>query len=466
MCNLKNKQFNEMIKKFNNYFFIGIAGAGMSAIAQYLKGIGKNVSGSDRQFSGTEKMKIQKQLENEGIKCFPQDTSGLNKNIEIVIISTAVEPTVPEYKKAIELNIPVVMRSDLLAEICKTKKTIAVSGTSGKSTVTALIYHILEKNGTKPSMITGAGLSNLQEKGKIGNAVANSGEYLVIEADESDGSLVKYKPETGLILNIEKDHKELDELNKIFAKFVSNVKNILIVNADNRGSKKFSRNKKNDFGYSEKIGICGHDFVQNNFKISFKINNIPFESNLIGKHNMENILASVSAAFSVGISLEKSAEAVKTYKGIYRRHQIIGTKNGITLIDDYAHNPAKLSASIKSCTPKKNKLFVWFQPHGFAPVRFLRNEFVKEITEALREKDEIYMSEIYYAGGSVTKNISSADLINDIKKTGKNAFYIKNRNDFPKAIKSKMQKGDVVLLTGARDLSLSNFAYEVFEMLF
>ncbi len=357
------------------------------------------------------------------------------------------------------------MRSDLLTAISQTKKTIAISGTSGKSTVTALIYHILEKNGMKPSIITGAGLIALREKGKIGNAVANSGEYLIIEADESDGSLVKYKPEIGLILNIEKDHKELSELDKIFAKFASNVKNTLIVNHSNIRSKKFYKNKKNDFGSSKQLGFYGHDFSQNNFKITFKINNIQFESQQIGQHNMENILAATATAAAIGISIEKTAEAVKTYKGIYRRHQIVGRKNDIILIDDYAHNPAKLSASIKSCQPCSEKLYVLFQPHGFAPLRFLRNEFVKEISVAMRENDEIYMSDVYYAGGTTTKNISSSDLINDIKKTGKKAFYIKDRNDFPTKIKSKLKKGDIVLITGARDISLSSFAKKVFENL-
>ena len=156
------------ISNYNNFFFIGVAGTGMSAIAQYLTGIGKNVSGSDRQFSTFPKIETQQQLEAKNIKCFPQDTSEINSNIEVVVVSTAIEPNVPEYQKALNLGLKIVMRSDLLAAISRTKFTVAVSGTSGKSTVTAMIYHILNQCKTNPSVISGAGLVCLQENGEIG----------------------------------------------------------------------------------------------------------------------------------------------------------------------------------------------------------------------------------------------------------------------------------------------------------
>lgn len=452
------------ISKIQNYFFIGIAGNGMSAIAQYLSGIGKNVSGSDRQFSKNKKILRQKQLEVEKIKCFPQDTSGINSDIELVVVSTAIEPTVPEYKKALELDIPVAMRSDLLAAISKTKKTIAVAGTSGKSTVAAMIFHIMNKNGYNPSLITGAGLVSIQEKGKIGNAVTGKGDYLIIEADESDGSLVKYKPEIGIILNIDKDHKEIDELEDIFRIFATNSKR-LIVNSEQDRTNKLSKQTESNFGYKN-CGFILSNFKKNNFDIQFYINSIQFKINQLGKHNAENAAAAVAACSLAGISVEDSAKALKTYKGIYRRHQIIAQKNGITIIDDYAHNPAKLYASIKACQFEKGKLIVWFQPHGFKPTKFLRKEFVKEISEALRKDDEIWMSDIYYAGGTVSKDISSADIVKDIKEAGKKSYYIKDRKDFPKSAKNKLNSGDIILLTGARDPSLPKFANYVKNEIF
>jgi len=437
----------------------------MSAIAQYLADSGKDIYGSDRLFSPTEKSETQIQLENKSINCFPQDCSGITNNIDVVVVSTAIEPTVPEYKLALEMGIPIIMRSDLLAEISFTKNTIAISGTSGKSTVTAMTYHILNYLGLSPSLITGAGLISIQETGEIGNSVHGDGKLLVIEVDESDGSIVKYKPQTGVILNIEKDHKELIELDKLFDIFKNNTSDKIIINRNNERCIKFSQNIKNDFGLNKNCGFYGKDFTQNNFDIKFKVNNIDFILNQPGKHNMENALAAVAACSLNGISIKDAAKALKSYKGIYRRHQIIGKTNGVTIIDDYAHNPAKIAASIKACQLNTGKLYVWFQPHGYTPTRFLRNEFVKEISDALRKNDEIWMSEIYYAGGSAVKDISSEDLINDIKKLGKNAFFIERRNDFIKNISSKLNKGDVILLAGARDPSLAKFAKEVFEEL-
>lgn len=190
----------------SSYFFIGVAGVGMSAIAQYLVGRGVEVRGSDRQFGEflagkCEKPKVMAQLEECGVKCFAQNGSGVVAGLDAVVVSTAIEDTNPDLKRAKELSIPVMHRSEMLAKISKETRTIAVSGTSGKSTVTAMIYHILEYAGLQPSVMTGAGLVNLQAQGKIGNAVSGKGEWLVVEADESDGTLVRYEPEIGLILS-------------------------------------------------------------------------------------------------------------------------------------------------------------------------------------------------------------------------------------------------------------------------
>lgn len=200
------------INNFQNPFFIGVAGVGMSAIAQYLQGIGKNVSGSDRYFQPNEYNKTKSQLEAEGIQCFVQDGSGITEKTDLVVVSTAIEDSVFEVKKAKELGIPIIKRSELLSIIAKSKKTIAVAGTSGKSTTSAMLYQILYNAGLEPSIISGAGLTSIIKQGKIGNAAVGKGDWLIIEADESDGSVVQYQPEIGLLLNIDKDHQEIEEL--------------------------------------------------------------------------------------------------------------------------------------------------------------------------------------------------------------------------------------------------------------
>lgn len=454
------------INDFRNIFFIGIAGTGMSAIAQYLQGSGKNVSGSDRYFKADEFNEIKEKLEAEGIICFLQNGEGINEKTDLVVVSTAIEDTVFEVQKAKQLNIPILKRSEVLALIADSKKTIAVGGTSGKSTTSAMLFDILEYAGLNPGIISGAGLTSLIEKGKIGNAKVGSGEWLVIEADESDGSIVNYKPEIGLLLNIDKDHQEIDELIRLFTIFKNNSK-YFVVNQSNKLSSALSQNIANDFSVDEnsKAGFVTYSFNQKGFTIHFSIKNISFHINAIGLHNMENALAAITAASLAGVSLQQCANALANYKGIYRRHQLIGEKRGVILIDDYAHNPAKCAASIKACQPVADKVIAWFQPHGYGPTRFLKNDFVKEIAAALRPADEIWMSEIFYAGGTAVKDISSNDLINDLKALNCNAFFVENRTDFPASVKSHLSQNCVLLLMGARDPGLEEFSKYVWDNL-
>ncbi len=458
-----------MISSLDNYqniFFIGIAGSGMSALAQFLAGSGKTISGSDRFFVPRQPNETKDKLETEGIKCFLQDGSGITDTINLVIASAAVEETNVEIQKAKGLNIPILLRSELLTLISDTKRTIAVGGTSGKSTTTAMLFDILDRARLEPSIISGAGLVRLQRQGKIGNAHVGKGEWLVIEADESDGSIINYHPEVGLLLNIDKDHKEIDELKNIFHVFKEHTKGLFIVNASNELTAPFSQNKQQDFSSTNaEAGYKATDFVQTGFQIQFKINSVDFLMNAAGRHNMENALAATAVANQLGVDLKVCAEAIKNYEGIYRRNQVLGQKNGIWVIDDYAHNPAKVAAAIRSVQPLAKKIIAWFQPHGYGPTRFLRNDFVKEISQSLRPQDEIWMSEIFYAGGTTTKDISAGDLINDLKSIGSNAFFVENRKDLVGAIKPHCTDNCAILLMGARDPSLDEFAKKFFEEL-
>ncbi len=454
------------INDFQNVFFIGLAGVGMSAIAQYLKGIGKNVSGSDRYFLPETYNKTKTQLENEGINCFLQDGSGITKETDLVVVSTAIEDFVFEVQKAKELGIQIIKRSELLSIIAKSKKTIAVAGTSGKSTTSAMLFQILLDAGLEPSIISGAGLTSIIKQGKIGNAAVGKGEWLIIEADESDGSVVQYEPEIGLLLNIDKDHQEIEELIELFTIFKNNTKSLFVVNQSNTLAKTLSANAKNDFGFDNKnAGFSAENFQQNGFHLSFEVLNQKFEMNAIGRHSAENATAAIAVAHQIGVDLKVCAESLSKYEGIYRRHQILGQKKGIWVIDDYAHNPAKCAASIKACQPLAEKVVAWFQPHGYGPTRFLRQDFVEEISEALRPQDEIWMSEIFYAGGTAVKDISANDLIEDIKKKGKKAYFVEDRNNLLEVLNPELKEGTVLLLMGARDPSLEEFCKDVFEKL-
>ena len=491
-----------------NYFFIGIAGTGMSAIAQYLKAAGHVVAGSDRQFVSGEYNESRVALEAEGIICYEQGAGGISIDTDCVVVSTAIEVTVPEVQQAKELNKRIIKRSELLAEIVTTKKTVAVGGTSGKSTTTAMLFEILHHAGLKPSVIGGAGLSRLIKAGKIGNAAYGEGEWLIIEADESDGSIVQYHPEIGLLLNIDKDHQEMDELMNLFSIFKSNSKHF-ITNLTHPLSASLSTGSKFDFscvenweqgignreqgignreqrignreqGTGEQIthnpqsatadrptthNISSSSFQQRGAKISFEVNGQYFEINTPGKHNMENAMAAIAVASSIGIDLATCSRALQQYEGIYRRHQVFGEKNGVILVDDFAHNPVKCARSMEACQPFADKLIAWFQPHGYGPTRFLRNDFVEELSKAVRPQDEIWMSEIYYAGGTAVKDISAEDLINDLKSRGVNAYFVADRNQLLEAMRPHFTSSTTLLLMGARDPSLGEFAKKIWELI-
>ena len=454
------------LSDFENPFFIGVAGTGMSALAQYLRGIGKNVSGSDRYFKDGEFNETKEKLEAARINCFLQDGAGINDKTDLIVVSTAIEDTVYEVQKAKQLNIPIIKRSELLALIAESKKTIAVGGTSGKSTTTAMLFAILEYAGMQPSIISGAGLTSIIKEGKIGNAKVGKGDWLVIEADESDGSIIYYKPEIGVLLNVDKDHKEIDYLMEIFTTFKNNSKKF-VVNQSHSLAKKLSQDIKNDFSIDERnpARYVSKDFQQAGLSIQFTIDHSPFTIHALGRHNMENAVAAVTVANQIGVNLKTCSGALKNYEGIYRRSQVYGNKKGVWLIDDYAHNPVKCAASIMACQPVATKVIAWFQPHGYAPTKFLRNDFVDEISKALRPTDEIWMSEIFYAGGTTTKDISSADLVDDLRAKGVNAYFVDNRNDLVSSVRSHLTDNCVLLLMGARDPSLEQFAKQVWNEL-
>ena len=435
----------------------------MSAIAQYLKGIGKEVSGSDRFFKENEYNETKEKLEAEGIACFLQNGEGINTSTDLVVVSTAVEDTVSEVQKAMQLGIPIIKRSELLAIIAASKKTIAVGGTSGKSTTSAMLFDILEYAGMEPSIISGAGLVSIIKEGKIGNAKVGAGEWLVIEADESDGSIIQYRPELGLLLNVDKDHKEIDVLMEVFSTFQKNSKRF-VVNQSHSLARQLSKDQQHDFALNgSQAGFLATDFHQAGLMISFKINGVDFKLNLVGKHNMENAVAASTVAYQLGVKLETSAGALASYEGIYRRHQLLGKKNGVYVIDDYAHNPVKCAAAIEACQPIAPKVVAWFQPHGYGPTKFLRHDFVEEIARVLRPGDEIWMSEIFYAGGTATKDISANDLVEDLKAKDKSAFFVEDRNELLSKLRPHLANNCVLLLMGARDPSLEQFAKKLWE---
>lgn len=450
-------------KDFPKIHFVGLLGVGMSALAQFLAMQKVSVQGSDRSAQKSGK-KTAETLNELNIACYPQDGSAI-ASCDWVVISSAIEESNPDLKQAHKLGKIILHRSELLKKISERYKTIAISGTSGKSTTTSMIFEILKTLGLDPGIITGAGLNSLKSQKHIGNAWCGSGEYLIIEADESDGSLIQYKPHIGVALNLEKDHKELSELKGLFEIFKKQSKHF-IVNTECPNLNYLQTNPKDNFGFVEDYAISISNIKQIDWGSTFTVNKtlntfLPTP----GIHNVENAAAALAVAQKIGLKLSDAVNALQNYQGISRRHQLLTTHQSIRLIDDFAHNPAKIAASIKSSQKDTGRVFAFWQPHGFGPTKFLRKELVQEIANSLREQDHIWMPEIYYAGGTATKDISAFDLIKDLKKLNIRAHFVKERNRCFKAMLKRVKPEDTLLLMGARDPSLEEFASSCKEML-
>ena len=446
------------------YFFIGVAGSGMSALAQFLAMQGHKVLGSDRLFTQQPEHPIIKQLQKTGIETYQQGQAQIPNNAT-VIVSTAIEETVPEYKQAVEKKLTILHRTDLLKQITTQYRTIAVTGTSGKSTTTAMIFHILQYAGLEPSLITGAPLIHLQNKGLIGNAWFGKGEWLVIEADESDGTATKYHPEIGVLLNLDLDHKSRDEIKKIFEQFAAN-SGKLVINKDDVVLAHIKHPKQTSFCVNShtpctdkpNCNFCASDIKMKWTGLEFKINDLPVKLPLLGLHNAQNAVAAVAAATLAGIEIQTATKALEKFHGIFRRMQVIYRGIDFSVIDDFAHNPAKIKSALQSAQQLSNQVIAWFQPHGFSPLKLWGDELVNVLVQTLREQDIFVMSKVYYAGGTAPKDVCARDYIEKLKQAGKKAFFIENRKHLPDFIKPNAQPPTVVLLMGARDPMLDIFA--------
>jgi UDP-N-acetylmuramate--alanine ligase len=332
-----------------------------------------------------------------------------------------------------------------------------------------MIFHIMQTCGWEPSVMNGAGLTSLQKKGLPGNAWVGKSEWLVIEADESDGSIVNYIPEIGVLLNIDRDHKEYDELLSLFETFKANTRDKFIVNQSHTLSRQLSQNRAYDFGITDgntdkpMIGFSGSGFEQKGFSIVFECNDVRFHIPVIGRHNMENALAATAVCNAVGITTGQCAEALQNYEGIYRRTQLTGEAGGIFVIDDFAHNPAEVVCAIRACQSVGERVFAWFQPHGYGPLKFMYKELEENVLSALRRDDFFLLSDVYYAGGTVNKEITAEEVALEMRQKSDHILFFPDRKDMLPYLQQNCRKGDVILVMGARDTTLSDFAGEVLK---
>ena len=445
------------------FHYAGLGGSGMSAIAQFQAMTGGRVSGSDRAFDHGERGNLRAQFEALGIGVYTQDGSGVGEDCTALVVSTAVEAQVPDFAAATAKGVPIIHRSEMLAYFVANHRSIAVTGTSGKSTVAGMIFEILRGADRDASVITGGDLPALQADGLIGNAYAGASDLLVVEADESDGSLVRYAPAIGVILNLQRDHKEVDDVAAMFATLRARAREMLVVGDDAALDPFAGRALR--FGLSERAHVRGMDVQMGPQSSCFRVEDTVFELPVPGAHNVLNALGAIAACRAVDVALADMAEPLSRFSGIGRRFQTVGRSRGVEVVDDFAHNAEKIAAAIRTAKLRGKRVLAIYQPHGYGPTRFLRQDFVRTFSGELSADDRLWMLEVFYAGGTATRDFSAADIIEEIGSRGTQAEFAPSRERLIARVAEEAREGDIVLVMGARDPSLSAFAKGILDAL-
>ncbi|MEK7331358.1 MAG: Mur ligase family protein, partial [Candidatus Eisenbacteria bacterium] len=459
------------------FHYAGLGGSGMSALAQFQVMSGGRARGSDRAFDRGERATGRAQLERLGIAVHPQDGSGVAGDCAALVVSTAVEEQVRDVAAARTRGLPIVHRSELLAYFVGYHRTLAIAGTSGKSTVVAMIFEILRANERSPSVITGGDLVVLQREGLWGNAFHGGSDLLVVEADESDGSLVHYRPAIGVVLNLQRDHKEMAEVAAMFAALREHTRDAFVVGEGEPLAA--LAEDATVFGFGLRATVRGEAVRLGPDASAFEVRGVPFRLPAPGRHNVENALAAIATCDRLGVPLVEMATALAHFMGVGRRFQSLGSARGVEVVDDFAHNPAKLAAAITTAhsrvgagaaaagaavTPHGRVLAI-YQPHGYGPTRFLRRDFVDTFASELRGGDRLWMLEVYYAGGTASRDFSAADIVAEITARGPAAALAAPRAGRVERVTREARAGALVLVMGARDPSLTDLARQILDAL-
>jgi len=436
-------------------FFSGVGGSGVSALANFALEKGAIVSGSDRAFDLNPSHPVRRALEKK-IKIFPQDGSGIDKSLDHAVFSTAVEAEVPEIKRAGELGIPLFSRPQYLSMLVREFKTIAVAGTSGKSTASGLLAFLMERLALRPNFIGGGRVKALRTDSNPGNSLAGDSDWLVVEACESDGSITEYRPLHSIILNLELDHHSIGETAGMFNDLIRGTEGLVFVNSDDPNLSKLELKNPVTFGIENEARYRAEGVICRLFKSGFTLNGVTMTLSVPGKYNIYNALPAIALLSEMGIPLRDIASALPEFTGIERRFDV--HLNGERLvIDDYAHNPHKIASLMTAVANVKENICYIFQPHGYGPTRMMKDEYIRTFAEKLRPGDNLLILPIFYQGGTAKRDISSEDLARGIRDMGRSAEALVSRE----ALLRGPLKWENYIVMGARDETLSELAAEI-----
>jgi len=444
-----------MYRKQYHIHFVGIGGIGMSGIAELLLNLGYKVSGSDLKSSD-----ITERLRRFGGSIFRGHEAHQVENANVVVVSSAVDENNPEIKAARQMSIPVIPRAEMLAELMRLKYSIAVAGAHGKTTTTSIVAAVLDRGGLDPTVVIGGKLKSIDTNARLGE-----GEFIVAEADESDGSFLKMSPAIAVVTNIDREHLDhygnLDDIKSAFLNFIDRIPfyGLAILCLDNESVQDLIpdiKKRYTTYGISAQADIQAKnvlfDGLQSRFSL-YRRGDLLGDVclNLPGIHNVYNSMASVAVGLELSIPFDTIKDALETLEGVQRRMEIKGETNGITVVDDYGHHPTEIKATLQAAkdTWPDRRIVVVFQPHRYSRTRALFDDF----TRSFYQSDVLLVLPIYSAGEEVLEDVDSFSMCDGIRKHGHREVICKE--DLMAAVtelKSILQAGDVLLTLGAGDV--------------
>ena len=455
-------------------FFCGIGGSGMLPLACIVRAGGGPVAGSDRSLDAGRTAPKFDYLRSLGIDLYPQDGSGVGKGMRL-ITSAAVEETVPDVVRARELGLEHLTRPQFLAQLLNSaERSVAIGGTSGKSTVTGMIGWILHACGRRPTVMNGAVMKNFATtEAPFASALVGDPDLFVSEVDESDGSIALYRPDVAVLTNISLDHKEMAELRQLFAGFLGEARTA-VINLDDPETRAIAglvdEAKCVGYGFdSPSAGLKGRSLELLADGVSFIVQSdderVPVRLRVPGRHNASNALAALAAARALGVPLSEGAAALEGFEGLKRRLETVGTGGGVTVIDDFAHNPDKIDATLATLRAHPGRLLIMFQPHGYGPLSKMGEQLADSFGRGMASGDRLYLPDPVYQGGTVEKSRGSDWLAGAVREQGVEAEHIPARAALGDALIAEASEGDRIVIMGARDDSLSEFAAELVQRL-
>jgi UDP-N-acetylmuramate--alanine ligase len=453
------------------WFFCGIGGSGMLPLATILHGMGARVAGSDRSFDQGRTPEKFAWLQQAGFTLFPQDGSGIVSPDQVLVASAAIEDSVPEVVRATALGCPRMTRAELLATLFNAAPTgLAVGGTSGKSTVTGMLGWILYQARRDPTIMNGAVMKDfVTADAAFASARVGKGSVFVSEVDESDGSIALYKPTVSILLNVSLDHKSMAELRELFGDFVAAAQTAAI-NFDDPEARALALRSGHviSFGIEHPqatLGIEPGTIIETAGGIEALLHDRrddvghALRLQMPGRHNLSNALAAIAGAAAAGVAVHDAVLALGTFSGLARRFDRIGTSPaGITVIDDFGHNPEKCRATLRTLKAQPGRVIAFFQPHGYGPLRQMGAELAATFAHELGPDDITILCDPVYFGGTVDRSEGSERIVDLIRAAGGSAEHVPAREDCGTRIAELARPGDRIVVMGARDDTLTQFA--------